>query len=156
MLSEQEKKELREMNSKMFVIQTSAYSNDCEECKRLKERIKELERENAELTCQMKRNFYCYSCKNATEKCYRKEMGCPCGKYESYKDENAELKEKLSQKYVKFVVENGNEHDHFAGAKELLKNILAISVHDKRQCTYDAYILTVKKAEQFLKDNKQG
>ena len=39
-------------------------------------------------------------------------------------------------------------------AKELLKNILAISVHDKRQCTYDAYILTVKEAEQFLKDSE--
>ncbi len=40
-------------------------------------------------------------------------------------------------------------------AKELLKNILAISVHDKRQCTYDAYILTVKEAEQFLEEIKE-
>ena len=44
---------------------------------------------------EMKRNFYCYSCTNATEKCYRKEIGCPCGKYKSYKDENVELKEKI-------------------------------------------------------------
>lgn len=36
---------MREMNSKMFVIQTSAYSNDCEECKRLKKRIEELEKD---------------------------------------------------------------------------------------------------------------
>ena len=46
---------------------------------------------------EMRRNFYCYSCTNATEKCYRKEIGCPCGKYKSYKDENVELKEKLDK-----------------------------------------------------------
>lgn len=47
--------------------------------------IQELEKENAELTCQMKRNTFCYSCKNATERCYKNEIGCPCEKYESYK-----------------------------------------------------------------------
>ena len=52
-------------------------------------------KENAELDCQMNRNKYCYSCVNATDRCFRKEMGCPCEKYKSYKDENAELKEKL-------------------------------------------------------------
>ena len=56
--------------------------------------IKELQKENAELTCQMKRNTYCYSCTNATEKCYKKEIGCPCGNYKTYKDENAELKKR--------------------------------------------------------------
>ena len=59
--------------------------------------IQELKKGNAELTCQMKRNTFCYSCKNATERCYRNEIGCPCEKYKSYKDENAELK----KKYVK-------------------------------------------------------
>lgn len=51
--------------------------------------LAKLEKENAELTCQMKRNTFCYSCKNATERCYKKEIGCPCGKYESYKKEKS-------------------------------------------------------------------
>ena len=51
--------------------------------------IQELEKENAELTCQMKRNTFCYSCKNATERCYKKEIGCPCENYESYKKEKS-------------------------------------------------------------------
>lgn len=59
--------------------------------------IQELKKENAELTCQMKRNTFCYSCKNATERCYRNEIGCPCEKYKSYKDENAELKEQVEE-----------------------------------------------------------
>ena len=54
-----------------------------------------LEKENAELDCQMKRNTFCYSCKNATERCYRNEIGCPCEKYKSYKDENAEMKAQI-------------------------------------------------------------
>lgn len=66
-------------------------------CKSAVERIEELEKENAELTCQMKRNTFCYSCKNATERCYRNEIGCPCEKYKSYKDENAELKEQVEE-----------------------------------------------------------
>ena len=59
-------------------------------------RIAELEKENAELDCQMNRNKYCYSCANVTDRCFRNEIGCPCAKYKSYKDENAELKEKVS------------------------------------------------------------
>lgn len=54
--------------------------------------LEKLDKENAELNCQMKRNIYCYSCANATERCFRNEIGCPCGKYKSYKNENAELK----------------------------------------------------------------
>ena len=54
-------------------------------------------KENAELDCQMKRNKYCYSCVNATERCFRNEIGCPCEKYKSYKDENAELKEQIEK-----------------------------------------------------------
>ena len=53
-------------------------------------------KENAELDCQMNRNKYCYSCANVTDRCFRNEIGCPCAKYKSYKDENAELKEKVS------------------------------------------------------------
>ena len=59
-------------------------------------RIAELERENAELDCQMNRNKHCYSCANAAERCFRNEIGCPCEKYKSYKDENAELRERIS------------------------------------------------------------
>ena len=58
-------------------------------------RIAELEKENAELDSQKNRNKYCYSCVNATEKCFRNEIGCPCEKYKSYKDENAELEREI-------------------------------------------------------------
>jgi chromosome segregation ATPase len=50
-----------------------------------------LDKENEELDCQKNRNKFCYSCANATERCFRNEIGCPCDKYKSYKDENAEL-----------------------------------------------------------------
>lgn len=56
----------------------------------MRRRIAELEKENVELDCQMNRNKYCYSCVNATDRCFRNEVGCPCEKYKSYKDENAE------------------------------------------------------------------
>ena len=45
--------------------------------------IQELEKENAELDCQMNRNKYCYSCVNATDRCFKNEIGCPCEKYKS-------------------------------------------------------------------------
>lgn len=57
--------------------------------------IAELERKNAELDCQMNRNKHCYSCVNATDRCFRNEIGCPCGNYKSHKDEITELKGKL-------------------------------------------------------------
>ena len=60
-------------------------------------RIAELEKENAELDCQMNRNKYCHSCVNATDRCFRKEIGCPCEKYKSYKDENAELEVQIEK-----------------------------------------------------------
>lgn len=58
--------------------------------------ITDLEKENAELLCQKNRNKSCYSCANATERCFRNEIGCPCQKYKSYKEENAELEKKIS------------------------------------------------------------
>ena len=64
-------------------------------CKSAVERIEELEKENAELDCQMNRNKSCYSCANATDRCFRNEIGCPCEKYKSYKDENAEMKAQI-------------------------------------------------------------
>lgn len=63
----------------------------------LKVKIEQLEKENAELDCQKNRNKSCYSCANATERCFKNEIGCPCQKYKSYKDEITELKEKLEQ-----------------------------------------------------------
>ena len=74
------------------------------------------------------------------------------------REENAELKLKLEaldgQTPWKDIKDKSEVIGKLTNAKELLKNILAISVHDKRQCTYDAYILTVKEAEQFLKDSE--
>ena len=74
--------------------------------------------------------------------------------------ENAELKSENQkwkdewQEQVQKATDEGYARTlqtiQLTNAKELLKNILAISVHDKRQCTYDAYILTVKQANQFL------
>ena len=63
----------------------------------MRNQIAELEKENAELDCQMNRNKFCYSCTNATDRCFRNEIGCPCEKYKSYKDENAEMKEQLTK-----------------------------------------------------------
>ena len=71
----------------------------------------ELEKENAELDCQMNRNKYCYSCVNATDRCFRNEIGCPCEKYKSYKDENAELKEQMKCCEKQGVFPFGKWHD---------------------------------------------
>ena len=53
------------------------------------------EKRIAELDCQKNRNKSCYSCINATERCFRNEIGCPCQKYKFWKEENTELKLKL-------------------------------------------------------------
>ena len=58
-------------------------------------KLSRLEKENAELDCQMNRNKSCYSCANTTDRCFRNEIGCPCEKYKSYKDENAEMKAQI-------------------------------------------------------------
>ena len=73
--------------------------------------IKELKEENAELDCQMNRNKYCYSCVNATDRCFRNEIGCPCEKYKSYKDLNKQLtkaKELLTKWVELFKPKGGN------------------------------------------------
>ena len=81
-------------------------------------------KENAELDCQMNRNKYCYSCVNATDRCFRKEIGCSCEKYKSYKDENAELKDKLE-----VLIAVGNTctkglNKQLTKAKEILRKFL--------------------------------
>lgn len=113
--------------------------------------IAELEKKNAELTCQIKRNFYCYSCKNATEKCYRKEIGCPCGKYESYKDENAELKEHHRNVCENLTNTHRNIREQLTKAKEIIKNlheVVRILNNTNVQLTDASY--TLAEAEQFL------
>ena len=92
-------------------------------------------KENAELDCQMNRNKYCYSCVNATDRCFRKEIGCPCEKYKSYKDENAELKERLGDKVMqkqkdkadlvwKLKTANEQKAVQLTKAKEILRKFL--------------------------------
>lgn len=83
-------------------------------------------KENAELDCQMNRNKYCHSCVNATDRCFRKEIGCPCEKYKSYKDENAELKDKLE-----ILISVGNIctkglSEQLTKAKEIIKDYMII------------------------------
>ena len=94
-------------------------------------------KENAELDCQMNRNKYCYSCVNATDRCFRKEIGCPCEKYKSYKDENAELKEQLGDKVMqkqkdkadlvwKLKTANEQKASQLNKAKEIIKDYMTI------------------------------
>lgn len=121
-------------------------------------RIAELEKEIAELYCQKNRNKACYSCANATERCFKNEIGCPCEKYKSYKDENAELKDKLE-----VLIAVGNTctkglNEQLTKAKEILEDIIKFQPYIDR----DAMFLTIGndwkevifKAEQFIKDSE--
>ena len=121
-------------------------------------RIAELEKEIAELDCQKNRNKACYSCANATERCFKNEIGCPCEKYKSYKDENAELKDKLE-----VLIAVGNTctkglNEQLTKAKEILEDIIKFQPYIDR----DAIFLTIGndwkevifKAEQFIKDSE--
>lgn len=121
-------------------------------------RIAELEKEIAELDCQKNRNKACYSCANTTERCFKNEIGCPCEKYKSYKDENAELKDKLE---VLIVVGNTctkGLNEQLTKAKEILEDIIKFQPYIDR----DAMFLTIGndwkevifKAEQFIKDSE--
>lgn len=111
-------------------------------------------KENAELDCQMNRNKYCHSCVNATDRCFRKEIGCPCEKYKSYKDENAELKEKLGDKVMqkqkdkadlvwKLKTANEQKASQLYKAKEILRKFLDAKSIEER-CVAES------EAEQFL------
>ena len=94
-------------------------------------KIEALKKENAELDCQMSRNKYCYSCANATDRCFRNEIGCPCEKYKSYKDENAEIKEQLTK------------------ATEIIKGLMRFCRCFAQHHTED---IRYKEAEQFLRE----
>ena len=91
-------------------------------------------KENAELDCQMNRNKYCYSCVNATDRCFRKEIGCPCEKYKSYKDENAELEKENAElkDKLEILISVGNTctkglHKQLTKAKEIIKDYMTIA-----------------------------
>ena len=98
-------------------------------------------KENAELDCQMNRNKCCYSCVNATDKCFRKEIECPCEKYKSYKDENAELKEKLevSEKLRDYWKSSSFDWRHKCTRRKSFK----VAVKAQKQLT---------KAKEIIKD----
>lgn len=116
------------------------------------------EKRIAELDCQKNRNKACYSCANATERCFKNEIGCPCEKYKSYKDENAELKDKLE-----VLIAVGNTctkglNEQLTKAKEILEDIIKFQPYIDR----DAMFLTcgndwkevIFKPEQFIKDSE--
>ena len=86
----------------------------------------------AELDCQMNRNKFCYSCTNATDRCFRNEIGCPCEKYKSYKDENVEMKKQLTK------------------AKEIIKEMLSILPKENIEGVYEI----TEEAEQFLRKSE--
>ena len=140
--------------------------------------IQELEKENAELDCQMNRNKSCYSCANATDRCFRNEIGCPCEKYKSYKDENAEMKAQIKlltekvgfwEEQTKLKEAQIEEYDRLnmfdvartdelrekaqkqlTKAKELIKEMLSILPKENIEGVYEI----TEEAEQFLKGSE--
>ena len=128
--------------------------------------LAELEKENAELDCQMNRNKYCYSCASATERCFGNEIGCPCEKYKSYKDENTKLKEE--NKFLKeqcLILADGNVCNSTCSelkkqlikAKEIIKDYMTIAkgIHSTvcgvPEENRTIYVLKLnEEAEQFL------
>lgn len=114
--------------------------------------IERLKKENAELECQKNRNKFCYSCVNATERCFRNEIGCPCEKYKSWKEENTKLKEEWQEQ-----VQKANDEGYartlqtmlLTKAKEIIKKYLSIGVGGK---ITQNYLDVTKQAEQFLNE----
>ena len=140
---EKEVKQLRESNSYMF--DTIALKS---------QQIEKLEKENAELDSQKNRNKSCYSCANATERCFRNEIGCPCEKYKSYKDENAELKAK-NKWYSEQVCnkECAEVWGNLTKAKELLNEFMRISKASDEDFEHD-YSELIGETEKFLEKVK--
>ena len=117
-------------------------------------------------------NKYCYSCASATERCFGNEIGCPCEKYKSYKDENAELKEKLGDKVMqkqkdkadlvwKLKTANEQKASQLYKAKEIIKDYMIIikGAHTtvcgvpEENRTINVLKLN-EEAEQFIKEMK--
>lgn len=110
----------------------------------------------AELDCQMNRNKYCYSCANVTDRCFRNEIGCPCAKYKSYKDENAELKSKNCWKTCEYaepksqwISQHIQDVVQLTKAKKIIRNCLNLWNNVMTEETVRALI---KEAEQFIKE----
>ena len=115
-------------------------------------RIAELEKENAELDCQKNRNKACYSCANATERCFKNEIGCPCEKYKSYKDENAELKNRNSE----LAGQKASLERWYGEAKKILTKFLE---EEKNNMYWEmngsdksSYYEVRKQAKQFIRE----
>ena len=102
--------------------------------------IKSLKKENAELDCQMNRNKFCYSCANATDRCFRNEIGCPCKNYKSYKDENAALNKQLTK--AKEIIKKFSE---------FVNNEVAFDPEHPQEHT-DLWNELCEKAEQFIRE----
>ena len=114
----------------------------------------ELEKENAELDCQKNRNKFCYSCANATEKCFKNEIGCPCDKYKSYKGENAELKDDNKVMADNYSKMEQKFYNNLTKAKEIIKDLLSYSVK-LDSCLYTTeYEASRQKAIDFLGGKK--
>lgn len=114
-----------------------------------------LQQENAELDCQKNRNKFCYSCVNATEKCFKNEIGCPCNKYKSYKEELKKWKDEW-QEQVQKATDEGYARTlqtmQLTKAKEHIRTLISCLIDwvqegDKDYCH-------IAEAEQFLKDSE--
>ena len=110
----------------------------------MKSHIEKLEKENAELDCQRNRNKYCYSCANATERCFKNEIGCPCQKYKSYTEENTELKKRNGE----LAEQRASLERWFGEAKAIIKNVIRVTWGEGWNYSLDVKV----KAEQFLKE----
>ena len=120
-------------------------------------KISVLEKENAELDCQKNRNKFCYSCAYATERCFRNEIGCPCGKYKSYKEENAELKEKVkcAEHNCKVKQEfNDNQFNAIMKLKDEFTKSLAYAKSIVKDLLDNSDEYAKQRAREFLEENK--
>lgn len=109
------------------------------------------QKENAELDCQKNRNKACYSCANATERCFRNEIGCPCEKYKSYKDENARLKsiaDFQTSSNIKRDFQLKRSKEQIAEAKEIISEFVKWANWQGSGCP--SFKSIQDKAEQFL------
>ena len=100
---------------------------DCYSCSAgsnyVPDELESYKKENAELDCQMNRNKFCYSCVNATDRCFRNEVGCPCEKYKSYKGLKKRLikaKNLLTRFIMGSVYFNGKETDLVEEAEQFI------------------------------------
>ena len=159
MTKEELKQEAREkyhnhkiMDFKDFYNRHYYYLGYLDSAEPREKRIAELEKENAELDCQKNRNKACYSCASATERCFKNEIGCPCEKYKSYKDENAELKNRNSE----LAGQKASLERWYGEAKKILTKFLE---EEKNNMYWEmngsdksSYYEVRKQAKQFIRE----